>query len=774
MDDPDVLCDECSIESPLFVCTECEQKLCKVCDESIHRGGKRKTHKREGLCHECKSLSTQNCFTCSVFLCDTCLVKHFNHNIQKLNSKSAVAIYWDLTGQKMLTTEDISQTLLNLERTYDSIETIKVYGESYHKWKSLLDKHGIEYSRPEGIRESEAMLIDISLINKDKITEILLISSKAVHLKVHLNQIQSGLGTIKIFVSLAFPYLNIVALNELPTETRKYLLPPKINPIRPSSTEQRNNEKNTIDQFPVYQNFLRKKGQTYAHDHLLTYLKELADTGAIMHDAGWLCKNFAQKLRISIEQATLIIKEVEKIGHVHTSERTFCDLKTMFFTSLKLESLSLEVLLWTLRSLKTDEMLPTERAVQSRMKEVFDYKVSLTDWGSLLEVCRGMYKHHHTKSAPEQVKTNYSLFSSYQNLFGNSTPVFVVKDMMDPVTGQKVHVIYPKGEEWESKDQHIKEGDSLGVKNTADWQAYIDYLAEYFSYCKPGDDSRAIPGGRYGCAQFLKLCGSQRLRECSLGKLSYMVQLSIDEDLLRYHKTLLIWVPGSNKFPTDKENNEKLQSIQSKIIEILKESKEGMSLAQLPLYIRRKLNFPLDISELGFAKLKDLLLTMPEVEIELRGTNHPFAVYKSKHKRHKEEELKNALDDILIDNKKGLPGQKLEIMLSSKLGYFINWAEYKCTSLYDYIEKKALGFFEVTGSDEAKVVRKAKPGPETEDLTSFYESENTDICIKISSENPDDLAHEDLPVSQSQFSRNPYAYDAYFDPFTYRKPPGFN
>lgn len=52
----------------------------------------------------------------------------------------------------------------------------------------------------------------------------------------------------------------------------------------------------------------------------------------------------------------------------------------------------------------------------------------------------------------------------------------------------------------------------------------------------------------------------------------------------------------------------------------------GISLAQLPLNLKRRLNFSFDISELGFAKLKDLLQSMPDVCIELRGQNHPFAI----------------------------------------------------------------------------------------------------------------------------------------------------
>ena len=40
--------------------------------------------------------------------------------------------------------------------------------------------------------------------------------------------------------------------------------------------------------------------------------------------------------------------------------------------------------MWVLRSLKNDEMIPTERAVQSRMKEVFDYKPEVPEWNDLI------------------------------------------------------------------------------------------------------------------------------------------------------------------------------------------------------------------------------------------------------------------------------------------------------------------------------------------------------------------------------------------------------
>ena len=47
------------------------------------------------------------------------------------------------------------------------------------------------------------------------------------------------------------------------------------------------------------------------------------------------------------------------------------------------------------------------------------------------------------------------------------------------------------------------------------------------------------------------------------------------------------------------------------------------------MYLKKEKGLTLDINELGFAKLKDLLLSINNVYVELRGINHPFAVYES-------------------------------------------------------------------------------------------------------------------------------------------------
>ena len=58
----------------------------------------------------------------------------------------------------------------------------------------------------------------------------------------------------------------------------------------------------------------------------------------------------------------------------------------MEFVSLKLEIVSLESIVWVLKSLRRDEMMPSEKAVVSRIKEAFAHKVSNQTWQEIFKV----------------------------------------------------------------------------------------------------------------------------------------------------------------------------------------------------------------------------------------------------------------------------------------------------------------------------------------------------------------------------------------------------
>jgi hypothetical protein len=64
--------------------------------------------------------------------------------------------------------------------------------------------------------------------------------------------------------------------------------------------------------------------------------------------------------------------------------RNFASLKTLSFLSLKLEVMSFECIKWVLISLKNDEMTPSVKAIQSRIKEAFALKVYPDIWNEFI------------------------------------------------------------------------------------------------------------------------------------------------------------------------------------------------------------------------------------------------------------------------------------------------------------------------------------------------------------------------------------------------------
>lgn len=271
-------------------------------------------------------------------------------------------------------------------------------------------------------------------------------------------------------------------------------------------------------------------------------------------------------------------------------------MKSLSFISLQLEIVTNQCLVWVLASLKKDQMTPTERAIQSRIKEAFAFKIP----NSLWECIQSSIMKEPIRINPNHYRQRYS-YSEYYNVSKYNDwdqeqeyiPTFIPQDgasrsqlfefkvsdfTEDPSIGQKTKVIYLKDEEeWVGVDQTTDDIDFLlydelkgflqnylcgegSQEEDHKWSSSIDNALTRSSNQGHGQRShgqgypeidfeevRAIPGGRYGCAQFVKICGPSRLRDCSLGKLAQLVQYAVKEDILRYHKTLLVWTTTVDK-----------------------------------------------------------------------------------------------------------------------------------------------------------------------------------------------------------------------------------
>lgn len=655
-----MICEECQIEESKFLCIECEQSLCGSCNESLHKGGKRKTHTRPLVCHNCKNQAVRLCVECSLNLCGSCESFHKLHQLTHLGSSKRVGVFWDISSCRPTRSDDIRILAKEIQTKVGNAEFIKAYGDPWGKWKDSLTVHGIESVNKSGIKTYEGLLLDLSISLNTGLTHVLVISSQCQTFTPHLLQLKSNISAVEFWIS------------------------PTILPLQIQKTIEEE----------------QKREKFSNQDIILSYLKDEAYKGNVILDYKEFISILCLKLKLPPEEIQKSIDNLDRSKLVNLTSKHF-DHLVFDFISLKVHSGSLECLTWTLRSLCLDEMLPSEKAIQARMREVFDYKPSTSDWENLLALARG---HSHSHSAPD-----FSLFSRSATL-----PKFTFKEITDPASKAKTLLIYPTSEYWHALDTNLKFGDDAKLKESVEWKEMIKYLENYFApkgirRPKKDEEVKSIPGGRYGCAQFLKVCGPVCLRSCSLGRLSYMVQLAISEDYLRYQRTLLIWTPSTSPAMSKHEIVRRIQAIKSTVISILEQSENGISLAQLPMHLKNSVDFNFNINELGFAKLKDLLATFPEVTIELRDTNHPFAVLSKIHKfiPHTEK-IVAVIANLLNKENFGIEEQKLEAQLSQSFGR-IDWRAYQVKSLVEFIQTHGKNRFEVIKSNYSQIVFLEKP-----------------------------------------------------------------
>jgi OST-HTH/LOTUS domain len=87
-----------------------------------------------------------------------------------------------------------------------------------------------------------------------------------------------------------------------------------------------------------------------------------------------------------------------------------------------------------------------------------------------------------------------------------------------------------------------------------------------------------------------------------------------------------------------------MAKIRLALYKLLQASEGPISLAQLPQYIKPYLNCPLDITKLGFTKLKDIILSFgDDFKIEIKSNNYPFVSLKGKAPTHSNSTAYNTI-----------------------------------------------------------------------------------------------------------------------------------
>lgn len=629
-------CDECGNPfSELYYCSSCEQRLCESCDRQIHNKAKRKSHPRSrisgptetkvhAICQNSPNFSTPSLLANGMVFClsigpgfkeDLCeyqqnLVNLLLFHLQNSRASKLYLLIWNAANEK------INKMLLEIQY--------------------FLQKHTVMVFFPKLLKDFAQFFYEYAK-EHDKLAEIHVILPHSLY-----NNLQNLLPCSPKYV------LQLFDARCLENSRTSVELTAKKSPVFDKThdflkTGEKIVKKNLfpafVFPFPDYQPYKTLDFRAFPSKlslFLQDFLRQRAKSGQLMLEK---CAFFSEVSReilqtslCSAHELPYLLAEAENQQLFHTTIRKFDNEANVFhYISLHLDVLSLESLCWVLRSLQHDEMTPTEKVILSRIKETFSLKLSLSDWHDVFSALRS------------RMDQNSIVFSNNKDL-----PSLRLELSQE-------NAVFFAWEKWVCSDRA-----ELSAFDREDWQEFLDFLRSfYFQAAQPGKiayksvENRLekaegkkkyavfqrkflknfIPGGKYGCCQFIKCCGTPRLQQISFGKLHLFVQEALDRGLLEYYKTLLIdtealkmqKVPENTQLLKVVEKNpvyeKKVAEVREVVKKILYSFPHGVNLARLPKMIQFYMNFPFDCQELGCKKLKDLLNKFPEVELIELGDN---------------------------------------------------------------------------------------------------------------------------------------------------------
>lgn len=442
-------------------------------------------------------------------------------------------------------------------------------------------------------------------------------------------------------------------------------------------------------------------------------LKSLCQSGIIQVDYNQFLKEIRESLRIDEGYAQNVLLRSADLNIIVINNRQVTQHHQLNFVSLKIEVLSLENLKWVVKNLKIDRVTPIETVVLSRLKQSFGMKIKPRIWKAFIHEFK-IYLDCFTKG--NAIINLDPMFNSLKitleaNPFDKSSMTYIFDITDIDLPAEDIECVPRDSDLWKSFKTYINElyeqdlmffnaisKEPLPIthkKKKQDLDAPI-YKKESMSshhqsnnltdktdtYSKSKEsivtgshmsntevsEGKVIPGGRYGLTQFIKYYGPDVFKNLSYGKLSRLVQTIIDDNTLTYNATYLVKAdPNSSLLSTekvmnkDKEIKKKLAKIKEKLIEVLIENNNYIPLAQLKKFLVKKLEFKVNLEELGFSKLRQLLSHFDDsIKVESLGDNHFYLelnkdLYEKNKHLHKTdpEKVKSflpILDDLSSDS----------------------------------------------------------------------------------------------------------------------------
>ena len=345
-----------------------------------------------------------------------------------------------------------------------------------------------------------------------------------------------------------------------------------------------------------------------------------------------LATEVSNELEFQRERVLRILEVDLECPLINQTTRSFGDLSTFKYYSLSLNNVSVESIVWVLKSIRNDCMQPNESLMFSRFKEYFAIKISMKDWKQLIESL--------LKS-----KELMSRFNKFKDVFGE----IEIQELE-----QSNYLLMLRGVQWTHEDaSEVRDDDP-------DYAAFLKFIDQFFhsdsqdkhskqqekvkwitsvntnkNSCSASQENnykkilqnesitKAIPGGKYGCTLLVKNCGPKILRELSIGRIYALIKQALDKQVIQHLKTHIVKNDSKQSAETqDKEHQ--IMDLQAKIVRLLREQdNEEVTLAQLPLLLQKKYQQYFNVQALGFPKLKTFLQNMDDkIELARSSNNH--------------------------------------------------------------------------------------------------------------------------------------------------------
>jgi len=712
------LCENCRDEAigKLF-CDDCGQVLCHECDKIIHNKGKRARHAREEVSSVCLERVANMILVTGSFL---------QQQVDLSNSRlEFLEVLRDLEKRSCLEKEKSKFSLVVL---VDDVQNAgyELFSElvKEENFKNVLVYKAFSdaFSSVEESKENSLMIHTVELFGK---IEVLYLFGTAqneqiVHLlEDKVEQIFSSLGSSSAKEvdptlqsdSLKFLDQMVPFSQDTLSQDGDFFISAAESYIESFQCFKDDDtvvlsEKENVNPNAQKPKVLSQQKVKEIESFVLKELTQTAKMGEPLILKEVLIGKIQKTFQIGDLEVELLMSDFQSRGLIHSVIRKFLNYRPYHYFGLLLKGLDVASLIHVLKSIKNDRMTPTEKLILSRIKECYGLKIDQNQWKSIL-----------------------TSISSSQS--ADPMHPLKLKQISDPVTQMETHAIYLTNEDWIEEDQGEVD------YNSNEWILFERFLNEFFKdeqkevvpveisqrgggsrwnssveniltkTCFENDhdkslsnsgDTKAIPGGRYGCVQFLKYCGPEGLKSQSLGKLSLLVQAAINKGIVKYHKTLLIKNTSYQEETVDSRNNldfeteilhslneqrknKLISTVREALLEILMENPTGIALAQIPFQLKRKLRMSVDFQELGYAKLKDFLASMKNLIIfEASNTNHIIVKLKnpvtirshpsSKNtSMRKENSVYNASRNISKNNNNNVKNYNNNSRVQSNYGY---------------------------------------------------------------------------------------------------------